>query len=229
MALFIGYGKLTKSLVELLDDRKITIFSRTKEKVLEGIKEHSHIQWRSPNSFHKEREVWLLLPNDQVRPFLEKYDRFFHEETIFYFCATKGRLGDYEHLLSEKQKMIPVKFITEARQLKKDKKGLAAIPYHCSDYEVTLQKWFGKRIEVVFAEEEQVFFINQTATRKAIELMEEMRYELVNQGISQKLIDHAGLQIVPGVIRSYLEDQLGGFGKQVVEEMNRKREGHENG
>ncbi|WP_142303628.1 hypothetical protein [Evansella halocellulosilytica] len=222
MTLFIGFGKLAKTLAMLLKDKDIHVFSRTKEKVIDDINEFDHLHWAEPESFNYKREVWLLLPLEQINRFFESYHRYFHEDTIFYFCVTKGRVHDYQGWLTKQQKMVPVKFVTEARQLLKDKKGMAAIPKAYSHYQVQLQQWFGNCMDVVIAEEEQVYTVNKAATKKAIELLVELRNDLKKEQIPNSLIDHASQQIILGVIDSYLKGDLGGFGKQVVNEIKKR-------
>jgi hypothetical protein len=113
---------------------------------------------------------------------------------------------------------VPVKFITEAGQLKKDGKGMAALPSAYCGWKERLAEMFGETMEIVISEEKDVLQLNKSATEKAVLAAEELRDEMKELGLPEKLINHASRQLIPGVINSYVEGRLGGFGQQVIKE-----------
>ncbi|MBU9721060.1 MULTISPECIES: hypothetical protein [Bacillaceae] len=216
--LFIGYGSLAQALVEQVHNEKIHVFSRSKEKVLEKIIDNSNISWIAPENFKYEKEVWLLLPADGVKPFIEKYKTYFSKETVFYLAATKLMASDIRELVLNSQTVVPVKFITQGEQLKKDRQGLAAVPEEYKSYIKNIETLFKGNIEIINANESDVLYMNREATRMAITLAEEFKREMKGKGFNEKMIDQAVRQIVPGVINAYLDGNLGTFGKQIVAE-----------
>ena len=225
--MIVGFGRLAQALIDVLpSEYSINIFSRTKERVIEKAADNPRIGWISPEKFNLEKEVWLLLPAEAIPDFIKTYSDFFNPDTTFFYCATKGMSREIKSLITASQKLVPVKFITEAKQLSRDKRGMAAIPLEFLEYKEQLQYWFKNSMEVVIAEEEDVLLLNKTTTTIAIELMESLNEELKESRLSDKLINHAAQQIVPGVIQSYIEGRLGGFGEQVLKERNERR--HEN-
>ncbi|MDQ0254969.1 pyrroline-5-carboxylate reductase [Evansella vedderi] len=221
--MIVGFGKLAKAIIHVLPtDEKIYVFSRKKTKVEAYREVDSRVQWLDPNHFTKEKEVWLLLPPDEIPKFMEKYIHAFHRSATFYYCATKGSSSDIKHIVTPTQHVVPVKFITQGDQLMKDNRGMAAIPNANKAYIKRLDEWFGDSMEIVIGEEKDVLHLNKTATAKAIQLIMDFQEEMKRVGIPSKMVDHAVKQIVPGVIESYLNNSLGGFAKQVVAERRNK-------
>lgn len=217
--MYAGFGRLASALVEISRaDVPVRVHSRTKEKVVEASKAERRITWIDPKDFSSEKEVWLFLPADAVPDFLEENQTYFHPETVFFYCATKGMSADIAPLLKDKQQLVPVKFITEAGQLKKDGKGMAALPSAYCGWKERLAEMFGETMEIVISEEKDVLQLNKSATEKAVLAAEELRDEMKELGLPEKLINHASRQLIPGVINSYVEGRLGGFGQQVIKE-----------
>lgn len=217
--MYAGFGRLASALVEInRSNVPVRVYSRTKEKVVEASEADRRITWIDPQDFSAEKEVWLFLPADAVPEFLKENQPYFHPETVFFYCATKGISADIAPLLQDKQQVVPVKFITEAGQLKKDGKGMAALPQEYSSWKGRLAETFGETMEIVIAEEKEVLSLNKAATEKAVIAAEELRNEMKERGLPEKLINHASRQLIPGVINSYVEGRLGGFGQQVIKE-----------
>ncbi|MBU9713745.1 hypothetical protein [Evansella tamaricis] len=225
MMMIVGFGRFAKAILELLPEEKsIGVFSRSKEKVLKNIKGNLRISWISPEFFYKEKEVWLLLPAESIEPFLQNYASFFSEETVFFLCATKKMAKDIEYLLENNQKVIPVKFITQADELKIEKRGMVAVPPAHLNYQSKIKDIFGGSLKIVAAKEEDVLHLNLEATRKGVELVEDLRKDMGELGIPKEMVDQAAQQIIPGVIRGYIRGDLGGFAKQIVEDRRKKED-----
>ncbi|MDG5787738.1 hypothetical protein QA612_09525 [Evansella sp. AB-P1] len=223
--MIVGYGRLAKAIIEVLPNhRKVKVFSRSKKKVLEMLKDNRKASWISPSDFSKEKDVWLMLPADEIPKFLDNYRHLLHPRATIYYCATKGKAKEIIHKVYDNQKVVPVKFITEANQLIIDKKGIAAIPETYKEHISIVEEWFERSIEIVIASEEDVFLLNKAATQKAIELVFTFKKDMLQIGLSEKLIEHAIRQIVPGVIQSYYNGMLGGFGQQVMNEKENEDE-----
>lgn len=224
--MIVGFGSLAKAIIQFLPpDSLIPVYSRTKSKVVEESKVDNRIQWTNASAFKNENEVWLMLPREEISVFLKSNLKYFQQGTTFYYCATKGSAKEIEPFVGSIGEIVPVKFITQADQLIKDKKGMAAIPQAQIQYKKKLEEWFGNGMEIVIAEEEEVLFLNKTTTEKAINLIMELQEEMGKKGIPSRLVEHAAKQIVPGVIESYINDSLGGFGKAIVDERRKRSEG----
>ncbi|ADU31546.1 hypothetical protein [Evansella cellulosilytica] len=215
--MFVGYGQLAKAMIEILpNDQIIQVFSRSKEAILQSKREN--IKWIGRENFYEEKEVWLFLPEKAIPRFLQEHVEDLHPHAKIYYCATKGKAKDVQSLIKRTQSIIPVKFITQATQLMKDRKGLAGIPRANVGEMESIRTFFKGAIDIVRAEEEEVYFVNKIATKIAIEAICEFEEELNNRDISQEIIEHAGKQMIPGVIHAYLHNKLGGFGQQVLKE-----------
>ncbi|MFA9559086.1 hypothetical protein ACERII_17385 [Evansella sp. AB-rgal1] len=219
--LFIGYGRLAQAITDILPkDTTIQIYSRTKKDLSQP-----HVSWLEPSKFHLEKQVWLFLPADVIPDFLKKHVNYFHRETTFFYCATKGRALEVKDLVIPTQTVIPIKFITQADQLRKDKMGMAALPRLFEKTKPAIEKLFGESLQIVIAEEEDVHHLNKQATQKAIDIIVELEKEMNDRGISKELVEHAAKQIIPGVITAYYQGTLGAFAKQEIVKRRENREG----
>ncbi|MCD8509969.1 MAG: hypothetical protein LRY73_08955 [Bacillus sp. (in: Bacteria)] len=224
--MIVGFGNLAKSIIHILPQSfSISVYSRTKSKVVEASEVDQRIQWIDPSAFHSEKEVWLMLPREEIPVFLKSNISNFQQGTIFYYCATKGFSKEIKPIVGSLGEVVPVKFIIQADQLMKDKKGMAAIPNSQKHYKKKVEDWLGNGMEIVIGEEEDILFLNKATTEKAINLIMDLQDEMGKKGIPSRLVEHAAKQIVPGVITSYLNNSLGGFGKGIVEERRKRNEG----
>ncbi|MBM7096368.1 hypothetical protein JSY36_11495 [Bacillus sp. H-16] len=220
MTVFIGFGKLAQAVLHLIpEDRQVRVFSRTKEKVVEACQGDSRITWIEREDFVEHKDIWLFLPKDEVASFIKENKSFFHPQTSIYVTATAVMRKDIESLLPERGNAVPCKFVTQADQLRKDKEGLVIVDSADTDDAEAVKQFLGDRFSVLEGAEEGVLSVNKAATKAAIEAVTTLEKDLRKQGIDEKMIRHAASQIIPGVIRAYLDGELGGFGKQVIKEI----------
>ncbi|WP_026690727.1 hypothetical protein [Alteribacter aurantiacus] len=220
MTAFVGLGKLAQSVLSAMPQhQEVYVFSRTKERVTEVGKEDSRIKWLAPEQFRTHKSVWLFLPKNEVVPFIKKYKEYFHPKTCFYVTATALMKRDVENHVPKQSHVVPCKFITQADQLKKDSKGFVVVdsPHERDHRDVS--DVLGNQFTVVRGNEKHVLDVNKAATKVAIEAVVRLEKQLKDQGVDSQYIEQGARQIIPGVIGAYLDGELGGFGKQVIKEI----------
>ncbi len=220
MTIIIGFGKLAQSVVSLLPiDQPIHVYSRTKEKVIAASKENPKINWIDLEDVHNARNIWLFLPQGEIEHFLVNHRHFFSSKTILHYTATSLTKADIQQWLPDEVEAVPCKFVTQADQLRKDGFGLAAVDPSAQKYTDEVTRFLGSNFTIVLAPEQDVLAVNKTATKQGIEAVIKLKRELKKKQIDDVLITNAAKQIIPGVIHSYLNDNLGGFGQKAVKEI----------
>ncbi|WP_209123928.1 hypothetical protein [Alkalihalobacillus sp. BA299] len=222
MILFVGFGRLTKSLLSLKENEaNIHVFHkkvRTKDDY-----EQFNVKFLQPTEFSEVTHVFLSLPATAYPNFFTEYGSYFQKETIFFHMATGLLKADVEPYIKG-CKIVPCKCIGQADQMVVDQKAMLIVPKPFEEERKWLQSFFSKGISVLEGKEEDVLLINQLATKKALDLAVSLKTELQNKGFDEKWIDHSLEVTVRGVIKSYCHKQLGGFGRKLLEEIEKQNE-----
>lgn len=216
MYLVIGLGKLAQSVLKL-SSYKQTIFvhSRTKAKVDEY--QDERVSYIAKDEFYKVSHVLLMLPSSEVLAFIEKNSHFFREDVLFYSFATALKSND----LKTERLVIPCKLAGHAKQMVEDEHGLLVIPEgeNCEP----LASFFGEKFTIVNGTEEEVILGNTLGTKAAIEMIIDLEDKLKELGVQPAIIKQTLSQVTRGNIKAFLNNELGGFAQQIVEEIRKGR------
>ncbi|MEB1807868.1 MAG: hypothetical protein LPK26_11370 [Bacillaceae bacterium] len=223
MILFIGFGRLTQSLLPFIKSEE-TIYVFHKNRRDEDYYNQFKVQYAGPNMFSKASHIFLALPGSAYNDFFTQYGQYLHKEAIIFHMATAIM---EQEVISYMQgsKVVPCKCVGQSDQMVTDKQGLLIVPESFDQEAKWLKSFFTKDMKVETGEEEKVLLINQHATKAALELAVSLKKELHKKGFDEKWIDHSLEVTVRGVIKSYCHQQLGGFGRNLLKEIEKRSEG----
>ncbi|WP_216831846.1 hypothetical protein [Alkalihalobacterium elongatum] len=226
MILFIGFGKLTKALLPFIkSDNTVYVFHKNERD--EQFYNLYNVKYASPATFSKASYVFLSLPASAYSDFFTEYGQYFHKETIFFHMATA--LTKKEVLSFVKGgKVVPCKCIGQADQMAIDKRGLIVVPENSQEEENWLKSFFTNDMSIMVGREEDVLRINQIATKAALELAVALKKELQGNSFDKEWINQTLEITVRGVIKSYCHQQLGGFGRNLLKEIEKQNGVSEN-
>lgn len=226
MILFIGFGRLTQSLLPFIQSEE-TIYVFHKNLRDEDYYNQFKVQYAGPDMFSKASHIFLALPASAYNDFFTQYGQYLHKEAIIFHMATA--IMEQEVIsYTQGSKVVPCKCIGQADQMVTDKRGLLIVPESFDQEVMWLKSFFSKDMTLQTGEEKDVLLINQHATKAALELAVSIKKELHKKGFEEKWIDHSLEVTVRGVIKSYCLQQLGGFGRNLLKEIEKQSEGSGN-
>lgn len=219
MIVFIGFGNLAKSLLPFITSHdEIKIFNKNPEKVTLYQNVDKRVSPANIECLKTATNVFILLPSTAYDLFFEKYGSLFHKKTVFYHFATALMQEEVEKLIPNR-KVIPCKCVGQSEQMAKDNRGMLLIPPTFEKEIKWLRKLFDNRFRIMKGDEEEALIANQLATKAAIEMAVNLKMELQDKGFSKEIIEQSISITTRGVINSYLEGKLGGFGKKIQKQI----------
>lgn len=223
MKVIVGFGSLAESLLSFVKDTKdVFVFSRNKGKIIEGQKEYSFIKIADEDVLKKAKHILICLPSSSYQSFFESYGPELHPNVKLYSFATVLMKEDVINLAGNKN-IIPCKCFGQAEQMKLDQKGMLLIPKGLERERAWIRQFFDERIDIVEGDEETALYVNQEATKAALIMVTDLKNKLRNMNIDPRVIDHTIEITTRGVISSYVKSELGGFGKQLLKDIENNR------
>ncbi|OLO40187.1 hypothetical protein BTR23_06720 [Alkalihalophilus pseudofirmus] len=226
MLLFVGFGRLTKGLLPFINSKEAIYVFHTREKKKEEYQK-LNVNLAKPTQFSNATHVFLALPASEYKHFFTTYGQYFQKDTIFFHMATALLQHEVQQSIPYGT-IVPCKCIGQADQMAVEQKGLIIVPREFSAERSWLQSFFTKEMTVLEGKEEDVILINQLATKAALELAMSLKKELYQKGLNEKWIDHSLEVTVRGVIKSYCHGKLGGFGRNLLVEIEKQNEVSDN-
>jgi hypothetical protein len=216
MYLIVGFGKLAQSIIKLSSyPNEILIYTRTKEKVEEY--DDKRILYVTKEDFHKAKHILLMLPASEIAPFLEQNESFFNIDAKVYSFATALHCKE----LKTKRTVIPCKLAGHAKQMVEDQHGLFVLPV--GENSKPLVDFFGGKFSIINGTEEEVLMGNSLGTKAAIEMIIDLEEKLREAGIQKAIIAQTLSQVTRGNIKSYINNDLGGFAQKIVKDIRKGR------
>ncbi|WP_170885652.1 hypothetical protein [Bacillus alkalicellulosilyticus] len=221
MVIWIGYGSLARCLLSFKNKEvAVHIFNRDQEKIAKLPMAHKNVFTATSHEFSQADTVFVFLPAHVYREFFEKYRGCFKENATFYFFATALDRNEVSTIIGTDA--IPAKFVGQANQSHQDQKALLLLP---KEKDISyFRSLFNKHVKLMVEEEKVALVANQVATEYALSFVKQLERELTNQGIPQEIINHSIDITARGVIKSYITNSLGHFGKQILEKIEVKQE-----
>ncbi|WP_088103880.1 hypothetical protein [Halalkalibacter urbisdiaboli] len=225
MDIIIGSGRLGSVLLEMISSESVGIYSRNKHSVKNLLEQNRYVKECEKEDLQKAKRLFLCLPKGEYESFFSEVNRWLPKKVHLYHFATALKESEVRSL-TDKGNVIPCKLVGHAKQMYEDKHGLFALPKHCSHVKSELEQLF-PMIKIVTASEEEALLANKKTTEAVLKMMVSLELELSNEGLSEEFVKQSLAQTVRGVAKSYLNGDLGGFAKQIIEDV-KKREAHEN-
>ncbi|OIJ18196.1 hypothetical protein BKP45_11450 [Anaerobacillus alkalidiazotrophicus] len=216
MNLIVGLGKLAQSVLKLCSYKEeIFVYTRKKQKVEDFQKLDNRIVYLEPRNFNKVRHVLLMLPANNVIPFLNTYEKYFRDDVKIYLFATALHSNEVNKLFSKK--IIPCKLAGHAKQMVEDQNGLFVVPIQ-EEIE-PLRNFLGENFTIVNGTEKEVLLANTIGTKASIEMVLKLEEELIKSGVQPIVIRQTLSQITRGNVKAYLNNDLGDFAKNIVQQI----------
>ncbi|WP_096202619.1 NAD(P)-binding domain-containing protein [Bacillus sp. FJAT-45350] len=220
MILFIGFGELAKSLITLVENEDLLyVLNRNPEKVRHYQLKEQRVRVAMKEDIPKATRVFILLPSNEYEPFFKEFGSLFNKKVVFYHFATAKKIEEVEEFITGK--VIPCKCVGQANQMMKDNQGLFLVPEKYEKERKWLTNWFGSNVKVEVGSEEDAILANTLATETAIKMAVLLKKELEKEGLSTSVVNQSIEITTRGVIQSYMNNTLGGFGQKVLKEVER--------
>lgn len=220
--LIIGFGSLAKSLLTFVKEgEELFVFSRNINKIKEAYKEFPFIKIADEETLTKAKHVLICLPSSSYQDFFKSYGSLFSVEATFFSFSTALMRTEVQ-MLSGKDQIIPCKCVGQAKQMQRDHKGMLVVPCGYDRQRDYLRGIFESELDIVEGDEKEVFYVNRQATKATLKMVTALKRELEGKGIDSRIIEHTIEITTRGVIRSYMRSELGGFGKQLLKEIEKE-------
>lgn len=216
MILFLGSGRLTAALVSFLKPREVRtvgLYSRNDQTAKELVDRYSWIHTVTPEAFPQATDVFVCLPKGAYEAFFAQYGGCFSSNTRFY-CLATALLKKEARSIIPTGTIILCKVVGHARQMIEDEHALIVVEKE----EPTLKLWFNEKVTITVGDEKDVLRANTLATKETLVWIASFRQQLQKQQIPADWHDHILEQTVRGVIKAYVNDDLGDFAKSTMKQ-----------
>lgn len=162
--------------------------------------------------------IALIIPASVVNEVLEEVIKYTKEGSIVINMATSARINP--DLIRENKDIVDTKIIGHAKSMSEwGEPGLVVV--NTDDLEIfnIIKSQLPGYKNVVIGDSDLVEKINSIALEEGIKAAVEVRKKLENLLIPEEWVTTAIRTCTTGGIKSYLEDDLGHFGKKVVEKL----------
>ncbi|WP_332697536.1 hypothetical protein [Halalkalibacter lacteus] len=227
MKLVVGSGRLASMLLEVLKEKQETyLYGRNQQTVDTLLQQFTDVQKGEKTFFSEMKFVFLCLPKSGYEEFLKGNAALFSNDVTIYHMATAVDECDVKKW-SGGRKIIPLKLAGHANVVKKQLKGLFAIPPQYQEERSTLSKWFPS-MDIVIAQEDEVLLANQLGTEEAIRMILLLNERMIQHNLPELIIKQTFDQTVHGVIDAYQSNDLGGFARKIADHLQQKGESKSN-
>lgn len=196
----IGAGRLGKSLARHFP-REINVYICDKDldAAVYCAEKYNRISCKTDDIIEKLNYIFICVPPDEVKCFLEKYKERISESSLVVNMATsvdtKSLKSSFKNL-----EIIPLKPVAEAFALLNGLKGVFITDGDASGYTRRLSYIFKDLGEIITGNEMDVQQVNRIATICALNFYEKLEKELSGQGVPEKIKDAAVKSVATGTI-----------------------------
>lgn len=227
MKVIVGSGRLASLLVTMVNSKEsFFIYGRNRKTVDALIESRPSLKVSTKENLANADQLFLCLPAEGYYSFFEEVGSLLKKDATIYHMATALSKEDVIAYSHEK-KVVPVKLAGHALQAKRDQEAMFVVE---KDFEGELDQirtWFPST-KITIGSEADVLRANSMATKAAVRMIIELKKELEMNNISASLVDQMIKQTAPGVIRGYIENDLGHFAKRIAEDLEGKGETTQN-
>ncbi|OLS35316.1 hypothetical protein BTR22_15705 [Alkalihalophilus pseudofirmus] len=217
MVIIIGSGRLSKALLSQIKHDQVGVYGRNQKTVRELSSQYPFAVPVKKEELKKAEMMLVCLPKNAYEEFFTEHIHHLDEDVIIFHFATALLEKDVMPLVNGRT-LLPCKLVGHAAQLLKDKDGLLAIPPECGHFKEKVQTLFpALRVELV--SEEDVLAANKLATKETLKMLIQIEAKAKEMKLSNQVTKQIQKQIAPGVVRGYLNNDLGGFAKSIIDEL----------
>lgn len=224
----VGIGKLGEALLEQMQiqSKPIGIFHPNKQRAYITAEKYPSTHVLKQKDFIRLDYLILALPSHQFAPFISRMsERNQHQNSpCLVNMATSTNTDDLTEQYPQ-FKWVGMKLLGHAQALKEDGQGLfiTEIKSHPTREQQNVIRFFEDIGKVRIDKEENVEKINYIATYSGLKAAKELKAKLTQEGFpdlyQQQVLD----TILPGVIHSYVNDQLGHFAQSIVRKIEQEQ------
>lgn len=196
----IGAGRLGQSLARHFP-REINVYICDKDlgAAVSCAEKYNRISQKTDNIIEKLNYIFICVPPDEVKCFLEEYRERIREGSLVVNMATsvdtKSLKSSFKNL-----EIISLKPVAEALALIKGLKGVFITGMDASGYINRLSYIFKDLGEIITGNEMDVQQINMVTTKYALGFYDSLEKELSRQGVAEKIRYAAVKSVAVGTI-----------------------------
>ncbi|WP_100405161.1 hypothetical protein [Bacillus solitudinis] len=213
MNVVVGPGRLGLALIHMMKKENVWLYGRTLSSVNKIIQQYKHVKSCSKKELRHAKRLFVCLPQNAYQSFFQEH-AIAHGVEIYHF-ATALNIESVKKMTGGN--IIPCKLVGHANQMKEDNQGLFVIPEQYKLYKGTVKRLF-PNVRIVTGEEMEAFEANKLATEASVTMMIQLEQRMREAGLSKELVSQSLSQTVRGVTKAYVDNDLGGFAKRIVEE-----------
>ncbi|MBP3949822.1 hypothetical protein [Bacillus suaedae] len=221
MKVIVGSGRLASLLVTMVNSKEsFFIYGRNRKTVDALIEFRPSLKVSTKENLANADQLFLCLPAEGYSSFFEEVGPLLKKGVTIYHMATalsKEDVITYSH----GKKVVPLKLAGHALQAKRDQDALFVVEQGFKDEIDQIRTWF-PAVKITVGSEADVLRANSMATKAAVRMIIELKKELEMNNLSASLVDQMIKQTVSGVIRGYVENDLGHFAKKIAEDLEGK-------
>ncbi|WP_368503505.1 NAD(P)-binding domain-containing protein [Alkalihalophilus sp. As8PL] len=221
MVVIIGSGRLSRALLTLIDCGDVRVYGRNTETVKELVDQFPLAKQANKDDLNKAEIIIVCLPKNAYRPFFEEHLEELSKNVLIVHFAT-ALMEDQVSPLIGGRRLLPCKLVGHAKQMLLDGEGLFAVPSAYDELRVQMEKLF-PNITFISLKEEDVLAANQLATEETMKMIGRLEKRARELKLPDRVTVQVERQIIPGVVRSYLDDDLGGFAKEIAKKLKEKK------
>ncbi|MED1600192.1 NAD(P)-binding domain-containing protein [Alkalihalophilus marmarensis] len=217
MVIIIGSGRLSKALLSQIKHDQVGVYGRNQKTVRELTSQYPFAVPVKKEELKKAEMMLVCLPKNAYEEFFQEHIHDLNEDVLIVHFATALLAKDVIPLV-EGRTLLPCKLVGHAAQLIEDKNGLLAIPPAYAHFKDEITRLFpALRVELV--SEEDVLAANKLATKETLKMLIQIEAKAKEMKLSNQVTKQIQKQIAPGVVRGYLNNDLGGFAKSIIDEL----------
>ncbi len=167
----------------------------------------------SLDDFHRFSTVILAIPPGAVSEFINEHEYHFLKATTFINMATAQDTEEIQQKFPQLS-IVAMKLMGNAADLELRGNGLFVTEQPVNQ---PVNHLFSAIGNIVIDEEQTVSNGNKLATYYALKMATELEAEAKFQNIDPIYVERMLTSLAPEVIRAYAQEELGGFGKKVLE------------
>ncbi|MDV2686386.1 NAD(P)-binding domain-containing protein [Alkalihalophilus lindianensis] len=221
MVVIIGSGRLSRALLTLIHCDDVRVYGRNTETVKDLVDQFPLAKQANKDDLNKAEMIIICLPKNAYMPFFEEHLEELSKNVLIVHFATALMEEQVRPLIGGRG-LLPCKLVGHAKQMLLDGEGLFAVPSAYDELRVKIEKLFPS-ITFISLKEEEVLAANQLATEETMKMIARLEKRARELKLPDRVTAQVERQIIPGVVHSYLDDDLGGFAKEIAKRLKEKK------